>query len=147
LERATQNVNLIHDFTSPGNGKSKHSIASLTAEDILSKASRLGISLGKNKKEDLEAALSIKEVDVNITLVILKRNGETSVDKEEGQSSLLTSKFSNLTGDLIIEEGQESLEHDDLFMPLIKLKKSRKKRDFDLSGFVEVLVSKNKSTS
>jgi hypothetical protein len=51
MERAMQNVNLRHDFTSPGNGKSKPSIAFFSDEDILVKASRLGISLGKNKKE------------------------------------------------------------------------------------------------
>jgi hypothetical protein len=70
MERAMQNVNLRHDFSSPGNGKFKHSFASLTTEDILSKASSIGISLGKNKKEALEAAVSIKEVDVNRTLMI-----------------------------------------------------------------------------
>jgi hypothetical protein len=145
LERAMQNVNLRHDFTSPGNGKSKFSFASLTAEDILSKASRLGISLGKNKNEALEAAISIKEVDVNRTLVILKKIVDTSLDKEEGESSLLTSKFSNLIGDLTIEEAQESMEQDDLLMPLIKLKKPRKKRDFDLSGVRRSARFKNKS--
>ncbi|KAM0915235.1 hypothetical protein ACQ4PT_010998 [Festuca glaucescens] len=134
MERAMQNVNFRHDFTSPGNGKSKLSIASLSDEDILVKASHLGISLGKNKKEVLKAVESIKEVNVNRTLVILKKNVEAQLDKEEGQNSLLTSKFSSLTGDLIIEEAQELLEQDDLLMPIIELKKSRKKKDFDLSG-------------
>jgi hypothetical protein len=54
--------------------------------------------------------------------------------REEGQNSLLTSKFLSLTGDLIIEEAQDLLEHDDLLIPIIKLKKTRKKKDFDLSG-------------
>jgi hypothetical protein len=60
---------------------------------------------------------------------------------------LLISKFSNLTGDLIIEEAQESLEQDDLLMPLIKLKKPRKKRDFDMSGVRRSARFKNKSNS
>jgi hypothetical protein len=107
MERAMQNANFIHDLTSPGNGTAKHSIASLSDEDILIKASRLGISLGKNKEEALKTAVSIKLVDDNRTLVILKKNVETSLHKEEGQSSLLTSKFSSLTGDLIIEEEQD----------------------------------------
>jgi hypothetical protein len=98
--------------------------------------------LGENKKEALETAVSIKEVDVNRTLVILKKNVETSLDKEEGQSSLLTSKFSNLTGDLILEEAQESLEQDDLLMPLIKLKKPRKREILICLGSVEALDSK-----
>jgi hypothetical protein len=45
---------------------------------------------------------------------------------------------------LLIEEAQEFFEHDDLLMPIIKLKKPRKKRDFDLSGFLVVLDSKTK---
>ncbi|KAM0843890.1 hypothetical protein ACQ4PT_057414 [Festuca glaucescens] len=64
MERAMQNVNSRHDFSSPGNGKVKHSITSLSNEEIVSKASRLGISMGKNKGEALKAAESIKEVDV-----------------------------------------------------------------------------------
>jgi hypothetical protein len=134
MERAMQNVNLRHDLTSLGNGKPKPSLASLSNDDILVKESCLGISLGKNKKEVLKAVESIKEVDVNRTLVILKKNVEAHLDKEEGQNSLLTSKFLSLTGDLIIEEAQDLLEHDDLLIPIIKLKKTRKKKDFDLSG-------------
>jgi hypothetical protein len=80
MERAMQNVNSRHDFPSPGNGKFKHSITSLSNEEIVSKASRLGISMGKNKGEALKAAESIEEVDVNRTLVILKKNVETSLE-------------------------------------------------------------------
>jgi hypothetical protein len=72
LERAMQNVNLRHDLPSPGNMSLKHSFASLTAEDILSRASSIEISLGKNKKEALEATASIKEVDVSRTLMIFR---------------------------------------------------------------------------
>jgi hypothetical protein len=50
MERAMQNVNLRHDLPSPGNMTLKHSFASLTAEDILSRASSIGISLGKIKR-------------------------------------------------------------------------------------------------
>jgi hypothetical protein len=35
---------------------------------------------------------------------------------------------------LIFEEAQEIAELDDLLMPIIKLKKNRKTKDFDLSG-------------
>ncbi|KAM0838716.1 hypothetical protein ACQ4PT_060784 [Festuca glaucescens] len=110
MERAMQNVNLRQDYASPGNGKSKPSLSSLYDDDIIVKASRLGISLGKNKKEVSKAVKSIKDVDFNRTLVILKKNVEDQLDKEEGQNSLLTSKISSLTGDLIIEEAQELLE-------------------------------------
>jgi hypothetical protein len=117
MERAMQNANSRHDFSSPGNAKSKYSITSLSDEEILSIVSHLGISLGKNKEEGLKAATSIKEVDVNRTLVILKKNVETSLHNEEGQSGLLTSKFSSLTGDLKIEEAQEFFKRDNLLMP------------------------------
>jgi hypothetical protein len=60
-------------------------------------------------------------VDFNRTLVILKKNVEDQIGKKEGHNSLLTSKISNLSGELIIEEAQELMEHDDLLMPLIKL--------------------------
>jgi hypothetical protein len=125
MERAMQNISHEHDFNSPGNDKHKPSLASLYDEDILVKASRLGISLGKNKHEVLKAVESIKEVDVNRNLLILNKNVDAHLHKEEGQNSLLTSKFSSLTGDKIIEEAQENLEHDDMLMPIIKLKKTR----------------------
>jgi hypothetical protein len=64
--------------------------------------------------------------------------------REEGQNSLLTSKFSSLSGDLIIQEAQELLKQDDLLMPIIKLKKTRKKKDFDLSGVRRSARFKNK---
>jgi hypothetical protein len=47
MERAMQNVNLKHDYATPGNGKAKPSLASMSDGDITVKASRLGISLGK----------------------------------------------------------------------------------------------------
>jgi hypothetical protein len=100
--------------------------------------------LGKNKKEVLKVVDSIKKVDINWTLVILKKNVEAHLHKEEGQNSLLTSKFSNLTGDLIIEEAQELLEQDNMLMPIIKLKKTRKKKDFDFSGVRRSARLKNK---
>jgi hypothetical protein len=49
MESAMQKISSRHDFTSPGNGTSKHSISSLSDEDILIKASRLDIYLGKRK--------------------------------------------------------------------------------------------------
>jgi hypothetical protein len=61
---------------------------------------------------------------------------------EEDQNSLLTSQISSLTRDLIIEEVHELL--DDLLMPIIKLKKTRKKKDFDLSGVRRSARFKNK---
>jgi hypothetical protein len=132
MERAMQNLSQRFDPISSGNDNHKASLTSLSDEDILAKASRLGISLGKNKHEVLKAVQSIKEVDVNQSLVILKKNVNTQLNKEEGHDSLLISKFSSLTGDLTIEEEQDILEQDDLLMPIIKLKKSRKKREFDL---------------
>jgi hypothetical protein len=145
MERAMQNLSQRHDLTSSGNDNHKASLSSLSDEDILAKASRLGISLGKNRHEVLKAVQSIKEVDVNQSLVILKKNVNTQLNKEEGHDSLLISKFSSLTGDLTIEEEQDCLEQDDLLMPIIKLKKSRKKREFDLSGVRRSARFKNKS--
>jgi hypothetical protein len=134
LERAMQNASFRHGFTAPGKILSKPSIVSLSNEDIVAKANRLGISFGKSKNEVLKAVESIKEVEVNRTLVILKKNVENQLNKDEGQNSLLTSKLSSLTGDLLIEEKQEQWEQDDLLMPIINLKKPRRKKEFDLSG-------------
>jgi hypothetical protein len=144
MERAMQNISHIHDLISTGNDKHKPSLASLSDEDILVKASRLGISLGKNSNEVLKAVQSIKEVDVKQSLVILKKNVDAQLHKEEGQNSMLISKFSSLTGDLIIDEAQENLEHDDLLMPIINLRKVRKKKEFDLSGVRRSTRYKNK---
>jgi hypothetical protein len=134
LEKAMQNASFRHGFTAPGKILSKPSIVSLSNEDIVAKANRLGISFGKSKNEVLKAVESIKEVEVNRTLVILKKNVENQLNKDEGQNSLLTSKLSSLTGDLLIEEAQEQWEQDDLLMPIINLKKPRRKKEFDLSG-------------
>jgi hypothetical protein len=144
MERAMQNISHRHDLISTGNDKHKPSLASLSDEDILVKASRLGISLGKNSNEVAKAVQSIKEVDVKQSLFILKKNVDAQLHKEEGQNSMLISKFSSLTRDLLIEEAQENLEHDDLLMPIINLRKVRKKKEFDLSGVRRSTRFKNK---
>jgi hypothetical protein len=69
MERAMQNVNLKHDYATSGNEKASPSFALMSDEDIIFKASRLGISLGKNDKEITKAIKSIKDVNVGRTLV------------------------------------------------------------------------------
>jgi hypothetical protein len=70
MERAMQNVNLKHDYVTRGNGKTEPSVVLLSDDDIIFKASRLGISLGKNDMEISKAVKSIKGVNVNRTLVL-----------------------------------------------------------------------------
>ncbi|KAM0879435.1 hypothetical protein ACQ4PT_034244 [Festuca glaucescens] len=70
MERAIQNVNLKHDYATSGNEKASPSFALMLDKDIIFKASRLGISLGKNDKEITKDIKSIKDVDVGTTLVL-----------------------------------------------------------------------------
>jgi hypothetical protein len=49
--------------------------------------------LGKNNIEVSKAVKSIKEVDVNRTLVVLNKNVGEQIDKEEDQNSMLISKM------------------------------------------------------
>jgi hypothetical protein len=56
-----------------GNGKTEPSVVLLSDDDIIFKASRLGIFLGKNDVEISKAVKSIKDVDVNRTLVLLQK--------------------------------------------------------------------------
>jgi hypothetical protein len=70
MERVMQNVNLKHDYVSTCNGKTEPSFALMSDDDIIFKASRLGISLGKNDMEISKAVKYIKGVNVNRTLVL-----------------------------------------------------------------------------
>jgi hypothetical protein len=52
---------------------SRFTVASFSNESILAKASKLGVSLGSSPGQILESVNTLKEVDLQRTLVMLKK--------------------------------------------------------------------------
>ena len=67
-----------------------YSFLNVSNEDIILRASRLGVSLGKTKKQALASVKSIKDVELDRTLVMLSKNVTTELDSHYDPSVLLT---------------------------------------------------------
>jgi hypothetical protein len=132
LERAMLNARVHNDYCHEGKILN-HSFLDFDEEDICARADRLGISLGKNKEQKLASVKSIKNVEFNRSLTILKKSDVVTYDSADGPSMLLSSRISSLAEDL---EAEEAVGDDDfdLNIPLITFKNKRKKKVYDLSA-------------
>jgi hypothetical protein len=134
LERAMLIAQRRDDLQEQGTSLPRNlSLLAFSDEDIVEKASSLGVSMGSSKKSGISAAKLIKENELQRALTILNKS-DTVVDKEFVDSSnLLVSKASNLCEDLVDEENSmiddqvEHLIHD------TKKNQSRRKKSYDRS--------------
>jgi hypothetical protein len=67
------NVQLRQGFLTTGMTKSRHYFLSLLDEDIISGASRMGVSQGKSKRQALAYVESNKDVELDRTLTTLEK--------------------------------------------------------------------------
>jgi hypothetical protein len=73
MERAQKIAMQRDQAMDPGNNRfSRFTVASFSNESILAKASKLGVSLGSSPSQILESVNTLKEVDLQRTLVMLK---------------------------------------------------------------------------
>jgi hypothetical protein len=114
----------------------KLSIVNIPESDFIHRAGSLGISLGKNDMEVSESIRGIKCLEEKRILIMLQKNVDENMNKDEGPSTLLMSKVSTLCEDLV-EDESIPLDFDDpveLLKPAIKGKKTRQRKTYDTNN-------------
>jgi hypothetical protein len=114
----------------------KFSIVNIPDSEVMHRAESLGVSLGKNEMEVLRSIRGIKTVEEKRILTFLHKNVDENVGMNEGPSTLVISKVSNLCEDLVDDESFP-LELDDQLEHLkqdIKRKKTRQRKTYDSSN-------------
>jgi hypothetical protein len=105
-------------------------------DEIMHKAERLGISLGKSDGEVVKSIKGIKLLEEERILTILQKNIDEYINKEEDPSTLVMSKVSSLCNDLV-EDDCIPLDLDDNLAqldPVIKEKKTRVRKIYDTNN-------------
>jgi hypothetical protein len=112
MERAKQQV-AAHDpsFYSGTKDLSKFTIASFSDDMIISRAAKLGVSLGNSSNHINESISYLKETNLARTLIVLKRKEDETKYSIEDQGSFLLQEASKLREDLFNESVQNSEEH------------------------------------
>jgi hypothetical protein len=105
-------------------------------EEISHRENQLGVSLGLSEGDVTKSIKGIKMLEEEHILTILQNNMSEKDIEEEGLSSLVMSKFSNLCEDLV--------EDDDIFLglddhvehiePVMKVKKTRQRKVYDTNN-------------
>jgi hypothetical protein len=137
MEKAMKRAQMRDDHINTGNLLiPKYSIVNVPETDIISKAKCLGVSLGETDLEVAKSIKGIKMLEEKRILTILQKNMDENLNKEDGLSTLVMSKVSNLCEDLINDEGipldlDDQLEH---LKPVVKEKRTRKKKTYDTNN-------------
>jgi hypothetical protein len=129
MERAQQQV-AAHDpsFYSGTKHLSKFTIASFSDDMIISRAAKLGVSLGNSSVQINESISCLKECDLSRTLTMLKRKEDETKESLEDQSSFILQEVSKLSEDLVDENVQISEEHKaPLVLPKKPIKVNKRK--------------------
>jgi hypothetical protein len=113
MERAQERA-ILRDF---GNLKGTNlipqfTLASIPNEVVVASASKLGVSLGKSPSQIENSIASIKNLDLERSLIMLKRKEEIGDTIDEGSSSFTLNEASRLSKDLEESDcfGGENLE-------------------------------------
>jgi hypothetical protein len=110
-----------------------HSIIHIPDSEIARRADRLGISLGKSAGEIGKSVKGLKLIEEERILTILEKKNNDNEIMNEGLETLVLSKVSNLSEDLVDEDDttlglDDHLEH---LKPVVKVKKSRQRKIYD----------------
>jgi hypothetical protein len=110
-----------------------HSIILIPDSEIARRADRLGISLGKSAGEIGKSVKGLKLIEEERILTILEKKNNDNENMKEGLETLVLSKVSNLSEDLVDEDDttlglDDHLEH---LKPVVKVKKSRQRKIYD----------------
>src|SRR4051812_48080926 len=101
---------------------SKFSIASIPNSVVVTRAAKLGVALGSSPSQITASIDLIKRIDLQRTLVMLKKNEDKVRKGDESLNSMVLDKSILLTEDLQEEEQKGSEGHNDLDPPLVKKK-------------------------
>jgi hypothetical protein len=135
MARAMKITQQRHDVYSAGiSPPPKFSFTSLSHDEIVGRASRIGVSLGKTFDETVESINILKSVEEGTNFHILQKNMDETLRGDAGPSNLMVSDISSLCEDLIEDEGEDFsnfvLEQSCHVVPT---KKPRQRRVYDLS--------------
>jgi hypothetical protein len=134
MERAQKILHDRESCTERGTSfMSKFSFVSFPNDEVVARASRLGVSLGCSPSQVTSSVKKINDIDMLRTLVMLKKN-EDKVKKGSGEpSNLVLQKAKDLSFDLEEEEQQGSEGQKDLNPLHGKQKRSYKKKVTEVS--------------
>jgi hypothetical protein len=104
---------------------SKLSISYISDDVIISRAQKLGVSLGTSANEVATSIKDLKDVEKQRELTILERNKNIS---EDDPHNLFVSKVSGLCEDLTEEDGFGLDDHTDQICPEVKSSRGCKKK-------------------
>jgi hypothetical protein len=134
MEKAMRNAQLRDVSSCAGMSvPPKFSIVNIPDNEIIHKAERLGISLGKSEGEIVKSIKGIKLLEEERILTMLHKNVDDYVSREDDPSTLVMSKVSTLCEDLVEDDGipldlDDHLEHLD---SVVKVKKNRVRKTYD----------------
>ena len=123
LEKAQRRAAERDSFLSGTHSATKFSIASIPKDVVVARASKLGVSLGSNSREVDDSISRLNDVDLDRTLVMLKRNEEKQKIMLETEGCSILNKALELSTDLEEEEQSGSQGHKDLDSPVAAKKK------------------------
>jgi hypothetical protein len=112
-------------------GKSENSrffLISISNDDVLARADKLGVSLGESPRTTLDTINLIKNADTARTLIMLTKNLEEKLGRPDDSNSEVLNHASLLSSDLGENEGEGSDDILGLTLAEIKLKSSLKKK-------------------
>jgi hypothetical protein len=89
-------------------------LASFSHDEVVSKAAMLGVSLGRTKSQILDSVNLLKDIDLERTLITLKRKEEKDFASADDNSSFVIEEVNNLSKDLLEEEFSGIENHKDL---------------------------------
>jgi hypothetical protein len=114
----------------------RHSIINISDSEIVRRADRLGISLGKSAGEIDKSVKWIKMVEEERILTILEKKNNDNENMKEGLETFVLSKVSNLCEDLVDEDDTnfELDDHIEHLKPVVKVKKNRQRKIYDTNN-------------
>jgi hypothetical protein len=105
MERAMYATQRRSDPSATGLSKTTDtSLLSFSPEQIISRATSLGVSLGNSKNEAIKSAKLILDNEFSRSLTMLHTHSENTSSGENLQQCLIVNKASNLCEDLVDEE-------------------------------------------
>jgi hypothetical protein len=128
------------------NLNNKFSILSFSNDEIINRASRIGVFLGETDVARRASAQIIKDNEMHRSLVILKKKEQNNIGEDGGPHNLLVSRVSNLCDDLVDEESPTCDDHLELVVPCEKVVKSRVRKTYDKTNVrrsTRVKIKKN----
>ena len=133
LERAQRRASERDSFLSGTKSITKFSIASIPKDTVIARASKLGVSLGSSSSQ-VDASISrINDIDLDRTLIMLKRNEDKQKLSVESVGCSILNKALEMSTDLAEEEHSGSPGHKDLDSPVLAKKRVYAKKKKEVS--------------